>query len=102
MIDKKEIRYLQNDYELKLKDLKELKISYDKNTNKVYATFETIYVNDLEKLTKINMIAGSFKNYHLNGFYEKQEYKPHIITIGQDVIDYLFDWEKNYLENGEE
>ncbi len=94
----KEIKYLQYDYELKLEDLKDLHIEYDDSTNKIYATFETIYINDLEKLTKINLITGKFKYYSLNGFYEKQENKAHNITIGQDIIDYLFNWEKKYFE----
>lgn len=97
-IENKQIRYLQYDYELHLEDLKGLIIEYDEVTCKVYATFDTIYINDIEKLTKINMITGTFKYYMLNGFYEKQETKSCEITLGQDIIDYLFDWEKKYSE----
>ena len=57
-----------------------------------------LHINDIEKLTKINMITGTFKYYVLNGFYEKQETKSCEITLGQDITDYLFDWEKKYLE----
>lgn len=100
-IEKKEIRFLQYDYELKLNDLQNLKIRYDKTTLKVYADFDTIYINDIEKMTKVNIIVGSFKNYSLNAFYENQEYKAHNITIGKDIVECLFNYEKEYLKGSD-
>lgn len=100
-IETEEIRFLQCDYELHLKDLGNYRVEYDKATRKIYIIFDTIYVYDIEKLTALNMITGSFKNYTLNGFYEKDDYKAHNITIGQDIIDYLFNWEKDYLERSD-
>ena len=97
-IYKKEIRYLEDDYEFHLEDLNNYIVKYDELSKEVYVVFDTIYVYNIEKLIAINYIVGSFKNYRLNGYYEREEYKTHNITIGKDIIDYLYIWEKDYLK----
>lgn len=78
------------DYELKLEDLKDLKISW--LDNKLFAEFNTIYVDNFDFLFKINLIIlEGVYSFQLNGFYEKyrEEYKLHKISIGKDIKEYL-------------
>lgn len=97
-VENKKIKYLSCDYELHLKDLENLRLSYDVKGREVFAEFDTIFVNEIEYLIKINCIVGEFKSYHLNGFYEKADFKSHNITIGEDIKEYLFQKEKDFLE----
>lgn len=83
---------ITDDYELKLEDLKELKISW--LGNKLFAEFNTIYIDNINFLFKINLITlEGIYNFSLNGFYEKyrEEYKLHKITIGEEIKEYLKD-----------
>lgn len=83
---------IRDDYELKLEDLKDLKISW--LDNELFAEFNTIYVDNFDFLFKINIITlQGIDNFALNGFYEryKEEYKLHKITIGENIKKYLKD-----------
>lgn len=97
-ITNKEIKYLQYDYELHLKDLENLKVEYDIPGRKIFASFNTIYLNGFEYLVKINAIIGSFKFYELNAFYEKNKNILKKVSIGDDIVEYLFQKEKKFLE----
>lgn len=99
-IENRQIKCLSGDYTLKLEDLEDLEIKID--NRKVYATFKPIYLYTLEKLIKLDLIHGAFKYYQLNGYYEKQKEKYkgliHNIEISEDIIDYLFNYEKEYYK----
>lgn len=97
-IEKKEIKLLKCDYELHLSDLENLKVTYYVSEREVSADFDSIYVDNMECLIKLNYIHGSYKYYSLNGFYNNTNVKFYNITIGQDIIDYLYEKEKKFLE----
>lgn len=83
---------IRDDYELKLEDLKDLKISW--LDNELFAEFNTIYVDNFDFLFKINIITlQGIDNFALNRFYEryKEGYKLHKITIGENIKKYLKD-----------
>lgn len=83
---------IRDDYELKLENLKNLKISWI--DNELFAEFDTIYVDNFDFLFKINLITlKGISDFALNNFYEKykEEYKLHKITIGEDIKNYLKD-----------
>lgn len=90
---------IRDDYELKLEDLKGLKVSW--LNNKLFAEFQTIYVDNFDFLFKINLITlEGVYNFALNGFYEnyKDVYKLHEITIGIDIKEYLKDINMKHFE----
>lgn len=97
-IKTKTIQYLNDDYTFHLEDLKNLRVEYDEDFRKIFAHFEPIYLQFISELIEINIICGSFKSYKFNGEYEKRDWKIHQIKIGEDVINYLFEWEKRYFE----
>ena len=97
-IKKKEIKFLKCDYELHLSDLENLKVTYYVLEREVSADFDSIYVDNMECLIKLNHIYGSYKYYSLNGFYNNTNIKFYNVTIGQDIIDYLYEKEKKFLE----
>lgn len=97
-IKTKTIQYLNDDYVFHLNDLKSLKVIYDKDYRKTFAYFEAVYLQFIGKLIEINCIIGSFKNYKFNAEYENCDWKIHEIKIGDDVINYLLEWEKRYFE----
>lgn len=84
------MKIIREDYELKLKNLKNLEISWIEN--KLFAEFDAIYVDNFDFLFKISLITlEGIDNFHLNGFYEKykEEYKLHKITISEEIKEYL-------------
>ena len=97
-IKKKEIKFLKCDYELHLSDLENLKVMYCVPEREVSAEFNSIYVDNMECLIKLNYIHGKYKYYSLNGFYNNTNIKFYNITIGKDIIDYLYEKEKKFLE----
>ena len=97
-IKKKEIKFLKCDYELHLSDLENLKVTYYVPEREVSADFDSIYVDNMECLIKLNHIYGSYKYYSLNGFYNNTNVKFYNITIGQDIIDYLYEKEKKFFD----
>lgn len=92
---------INEDYELKLADLKNLKVSW--LDNKLFAQFDNIYVDNFDFLFKINLITlEGLYTFALNGFYEnyKDVYKLHKITISQEVAEYLKDINIKHFEEG--
>ena len=93
------MKIINEDYELKLDDLKNLHISW--LNNKLFAQFDNIYIDNFDFLFKINLIIlEGFYSFALNGFYEnyKDVYKLHKITISQEVVEYLKDINIKHFE----
>ena len=93
------MKIINEDYELKLDDLKNLQISW--LNNKLFAQFDNIYIDNFDFLFKINLIIlEGFYSFALNGFYEnyKDVYKLHKITISQEVVEYLKDINIKHFE----
>ena len=84
------IDVLTFDKELSLEDLKNVKYSFEGGT--MYVQFDTIYVDNIDFLFKINIIVLKYLyKPKLNGFYEnyKDVYKSHNITISDELSKYL-------------
>jgi len=91
-IETKTIRYLHNDYELKLEDLTHIKIEFDPLENCLDISFDKIYIENNEELIKINWIKFTYYYFKFNYCYEGKKnssYKPYNIILSEELKDYF-------------
>jgi hypothetical protein len=87
-IENVNIRIINYDYELKLKDLTNLKIEYENYTFYVY--FDVIWVQGYEELVKIDMLIGNgLDRWNFNRRYEDKNCLLKKVTLSNEIKEYL-------------